>query len=73
MCFARLDRGDSAGICGKGVDGWRWSGHTHPGDGINVKMPSPGDYAVLRAFGQRYSVILDVSGKYAVFGGDLDE
>lgn len=53
--------------------GWHWSGHTHPGDGINVKMPSPGDYAVLRAFGQRYSVILDVSGKYAVFGGDLDE
>jgi len=53
--------------------GWRWSGHIHPGDGINVKMPSPGDYAVLRAFGQRYSVILDVSGKYAVFGGDLDE
>ena len=54
-------------------NGWRWSGHTHPGDGFNVKMPSPGDYAVLKAFGQRYSVILDASGKYAVFGGDLDE
>ncbi len=55
------------------ADGWRWSGHTHPGSGINAKMPSPGDYAVLKAFKQEYSVILDSSGKYAIFGGDLDE
>lgn len=51
------------------ADGWRWSGHTHPGTGQNVKTASPGDVEVLKAFGQEYSVILDSTGKYEVFGG----
>ena len=51
-------------------DGWKWSGHTHPGSGINVKTASPGDYAVLKAFGQKYSVILDSTGAFDVFRGD---
>ena len=49
-------------------EGWRWSGHTHPGVGPNVKTASPGDVEVLKAFGQEYSVILDSTGKYEVFG-----
>ena len=52
------------------ADGWRWSGHPHPGAGPNVKIASPGDVEVLKAFGQEYSVILDSTGKYAVFGGE---
>lgn len=50
--------------------GWRWSGHTHPGTYINVKTASPGDYAILNAFGQKYSVICDAAGRFEVFGGD---
>lgn len=52
------------------LDGWRWSGHTHPGVEGNTTMPSSGDYEVLKAFKQRYSVILDSFGRYAVFGGE---
>ena len=49
--------------------GWRWSGHTHPGKGLNVRTASDGDYLVLKAFGQKYSVILDSSGRFSIFGG----
>ena len=55
------------------AEGWRWSGHTHPGDGPNVKIASLGDMEVLKAFGQEYSVILDSTGKYEIFGGEQDE
>lgn len=55
------------------AQGWRWSGHTHPGEGSNVKIASPGDMEVLKAFGQNYSVILDSTGKYEVFGGERYE
>ena len=55
------------------ADGWRWSGHTHPGTDPNVKIASPGDVEVLKAFGQTYSVILDSTGKYEVFGGEQHE
>ena len=58
---------------GMAADGWRWSGHTHPGQGPNVKVPSEGDEEVLRAFGQEFSVILDSTGKYEVFGGEEHE
>lgn len=50
--------------------GWRWSGHTHPGTDVNVTTASPGDYAVLEAFEQTQSVILDALGRYSTFGGD---
>lgn len=55
------------------ADGWRWSGHTHPGQGPNVKIASQGDVDVLKAFGQEYSVILDSTGKYEIFGGEQYE
>ena len=51
-------------------EGYKWSGHTHPGIDANTVTPSPGDYAVLKAFGQKYSVIYDATGRFGIFGGD---
>lgn len=47
--------------------GYRWSGHTHPGDGVNVLQASDGDYKILKAFGQRKSCIYDVYGRKRQF------
>ena len=51
-------------------DGWRWSGHTHPGTDINVRIASPGDVEILKAFGQEYSLICDAAGKFEIFRSD---
>lgn len=53
-------------------EGYKWSGHTHPGIDPNTITPSPGDYAILKAFGQSYSVILDATGRFGIFGGDWE-
>ncbi len=50
------------------AEGYRWSGHTHPGVGINVLMPSSGDKEILRCFGQDNSVIYNSKGVFATFG-----
>lgn len=50
------------------AEGYRWSGHTHPGVGINVLMPSSGDKEILRCFGQDSSVIYNSKGVFATFG-----
>jgi len=47
--------------------GYKWSGHTHPGNGANVKLPSDGDILILRQFDHENSVIYDWSGKYEKF------
>ena len=52
------------------ADGWRWSGHTHPGTDINVRIASPGDVEILKAFGQEYSLICDAAGKFEIFRSD---
>ena len=44
-----------------------WSGHTHPGTGINVKFASGGDKYILKQFNQTQSVILDSRGNFNVF------
>lgn len=49
-------------------DGYKWSGHTHPGNDKVVLVPSEGDYEILRMFGQKRSVICNSSGAYDVFG-----
>ena|GEM_PF-934148 len=49
--------------------GYKWSGHTHPGTGFNVKMPSEGDLFILEQFNQSQSSIYDSSGQYNIFGG----
>lgn len=48
--------------------GYKWSGHTHPGTGINVLMPSDGDKQILRCFNQEQSVIYNSKGSYQTFG-----
>ncbi len=47
--------------------GFKWSGHTHPGTGINVKLESIGDKYILKQFNQRQSVILDDQGRINIF------
>ena len=47
--------------------GFKWSGHTHPGTGLNVKFASEGDIYILNQFKQTQSVILDSRGNFNVF------
>ena len=51
--------------------GWRWSGHTHPGRSGRILDASGGDRAVLRALGQNQSVILSSVGQHQVFSWDM--
>lgn len=51
------------------ADGYRWSGHTHPGADELTKMASEGDIRVLKAFGQEQSVIYDSLGQHEIFRG----
>lgn len=50
------------------AEGYRWSGHTHPGTGDFVRMASEGDRIILRSFGQKQSVIYDSLGRCQTFG-----
>jgi len=47
--------------------GYRWSGHTHPGVDINVMIPSSGDKEILKCFPQDISVIYDSKGNFRTF------
>lgn len=47
--------------------GYKWSGHTHPGTEKNSSMPSAGDKEILRAFKQEISVIYDSKGIFRTF------
>ncbi|HHU52711.1 MAG TPA: hypothetical protein GXZ43_01340 [Clostridiaceae bacterium] len=51
-------------------DGWRFSGHTHPGVGHVVRMSSQGDKNVLKLFKQKQSVIYDSVGGFDVFDSE---
>ncbi len=48
--------------------GYKWSGHTHPGIDELSLFPSDGDKAVLRAFDQEESVIYNSKGMFLTFG-----
>ena len=48
-------------------NGYKWSGHTHPGVDFNCLMASSGDIDVLKAFRQEYSVIYNSLGQYLIF------
>lgn len=54
--------------------GWRWSAHTHPG-GANVLRSSTGDRAILEAFSNSRSAILNSEGRRSLFqaAGDILE
>ncbi len=47
--------------------GYKWSGYTHPGNGINVRFASEGDMFILEQFNQTQSVIYDSYGNFNVF------
>ena len=49
-------------------EGYRWSGHTHPGTDINTLMPSTGDKEILKCFKQEISAIYNSKGNFATFG-----
>ena len=54
--------------------GYRWSGHTHPGFSDRVLMASgnPGDRATLQRFSQSRSVILNSMGRQNIFDLEND-
>jgi hypothetical protein len=47
--------------------GYKWSGHTHPGIGERVLLASKGDLQILSAFLQPRSTIYNSSGQYQLF------
>ena len=47
--------------------GYRWSGHTHPGDTFFVMQPSDGDYAILACFKQESTAIYNSIGNFRTF------
>ena len=49
-------------------EGYKWSGHTHPGANINCMLPSDGDKTILNCFSQNTSVIYNSKGQFATFG-----
>ena len=51
-------------------EGYRWSGHTHPGISQDVVFASRDDYKILKIFGQNNSVTFNSIGKFYVFGKD---
>ena len=53
---------------GLAKNGFKWSGHTHPGSDFNCLMPSDGDKAVLCEFEQTTSAIYNSKGMFATFG-----
>ncbi len=47
--------------------GYKWSGHTHPGISADFATPSQGDKDILACFKQSTSVIYNSTGKYRTF------
>ncbi len=55
-------------------DGYKWSGHTHPGNNDFALLASDGDVQILKEFDQQYGVIYDSRGRFSIFeGGDNSE
>jgi len=50
------------------MQGYRWSGHTHPGTHPSSLIASDGDKVVLRAFRQSRGVIYNSTGRHSIFG-----
>lgn len=48
-------------------NGYRWSGHTHPGFDLLCLMPSDGDKLILSCFEQEHSAIYNSKGQMIVF------
>jgi len=52
------------------AEGWKWTAHSHPGTSSVGLTASTGDQQVLRAFGQRYGLIVNGRGEVNVFTPD---
>jgi len=50
------------------AQGYKWSGHTHPGIEKGFTLPSDGDVLILKQFKQETSVIYNSKGQYSTFG-----
>lgn len=50
--------------------GYKWSGHTHPGVDDACMYASDGDMRILKCFAQKYTAIYNSKGKYNVLGRD---
>ena len=48
--------------------GYRWSGHTHPGIGMMCLSASSGDMEILKCFKQSVAYIYNSQGMYLEFG-----
>lgn len=48
--------------------GYKWSGHTHPGIDRNCLIASLGDIAILRCFNQKVAYIYNSMGQHLEFG-----
>ena len=48
-------------------DGYKWSGHTHPGIDNNCLIASAGDKAILECFEQKTSAIYNSKGNFRTF------
>lgn len=48
-------------------EGYKWSGHTHPGLDTFVLQASEGDYLILKQFKQKVSVIYNAKGDFRTF------
>lgn len=48
-------------------EGFKWSGHTHPGTDFLCMQPSDGDYSILDSFKQEISVIYNSKGDFRTF------
>lgn len=54
--------------------GWRWSGHTHPGMTRTILAPSEGDRLILKQFTkQKYSATYNSVGNYQKFSKDWSD
>ncbi|MBR2176118.1 MAG: hypothetical protein IJ861_04130, partial [Clostridia bacterium] len=47
--------------------GYRWSGHTHPGIDYLAMQPSDGDYSILDCFNHQTTVIYNSKGNFRTF------
>ena len=48
-------------------NGYKWSGHTHPGIDSNCLIASAGDMSILECFDQKTSVIYNSKGNFRTF------
>ncbi len=51
-------------------EGYKWSGHTHPGTDWNSLISSKGDKEILKCFEQSQSVVHNSKGQFLRFGKD---